>query len=197
MSAKIKPSFTVNGKRYEFYYSKAMQVEYQRMVDEKKKDKEYQQSVAEYTRLQQKYERIHEAYIKAENEFFQDPANEKLQETYDRLERLEKRAFDEFNEYAATHADGDGREFVMYCLGKLVLYALQEQHGLDENKATEVWNEYVAEAGEVGSMLFLSCVGAAFFTDTSENIENPFIQAQMAKIEAENNRHIGLNKIKK
>lgn len=188
MSAKIKPSFTADGKRYELTYTRALQCEYQKITDEKKKDKEYQRNIAEYARLQSKYERLHEAYLQAESEFFDDPRNEKLRENYSCLESMEKRAFDEFSSYAGEHEDGDGREFVLCAIGKLVLLALQEQYKLDEKESKAIWNKYKEENGDMGAMLFLSCVGAAWFTDTSEDNDNPFIQAQMERIKTANNR---------
>ncbi|MCM1440078.1 MAG: hypothetical protein NC131_12880 [Roseburia sp.] len=197
MSAKIKPSFTVDGKHYEFYYSKAMQCEYQRMGDEKKQDKQYQAEVAEYTRLQDMYEKIHTKYAAAMDAYLDNPTDKDLKTVYNELKAIDKEAFDEFNAFAAEHPSADGRDFVMDALEKLVLYALQEQHKLSADEAKNIWSRYVRDNTETGAMLWLSCMGNAFFTDVDENEENPFITAQMAKIEQSNNRRIGLTKIKK
>lgn len=197
MSARIKPSFTVDGKRYEFFYSKSMQCEYQRRVDEKKQDKQYQAEVAEYTRLQDVYEKVHAKYAATMDAYLDNPTDKDLKTAYNELKAIDKEAFDEFNAFAAEHPNADGRDFVMDALEKLILYALQEQYKLSADEAKNVWCNYVTENGETSAMLWLSCMGNAFFTDVDEDTENPFVAAQMAKIEQSNNRRIGLMKVKK
>lgn len=197
MSAKIKPSFTADGKRYELIYTRALQCEYQRMTDEKKQDSAYQDEIAEYTRLQSVYEAVHEQFLKAQDAYFATPLDKEAKATYKEFKEADKEAFGEFSSYASAHPNGDGSKFVLDCLEKLVIFALEEQHGLDNENATAVWCKYVEEIGQVGAMLFLSTLASAWFTDTSEDEDNPFIKAQMAKVEATNNRRIGLRKINK
>lgn len=197
MSKKIKPSFSVDGKTYELIYTRALQCEYQRMTDEKKQDTAYQDEIAEYTRLQSVYETIHAEFIKSQTAYLSNPLDKETKEVYKELKDADKEAFGEFNGYASAHPNGDGSKFVLDCLEKLVISALVEQHSLSGKGAEAVWCKYVEENGETGAMLFLSCVGAAWFTDTSEDECNPFIQAQMKRIDATNNRRIGLNKIGK
>lgn len=197
MSKKIKPSFTVDGKTYELTYTRATQCEYQRMTDEKKQDGAYQDEIAEYTRLQSVYEAVHEQFLNAQEAYFASPLDKDAKATYKELKEADKEAFGEFNSYASAHPNGDGRQFILDCLEKLVIYTLAEQHNLSDKDAEAVWCKYVEENGETGAMLFLSCVGAVWFTDTSEDEDNPFIKAQMARVEAANNRQIGLRKINK
>ncbi len=197
MSAKIKPSFTADGKRYELIYTRALQCEYQRMTDEKKQDSAYQDEIAEYTRLQSVYEAVHEQFLKAQDAYFATPLDKEAKATYKEFKEADKEAFGEFSSYASAHPNGDGSKFVLDCLEKLVIFALVEQHKLSDDDATAVWCKYVEENGQVGAMLFLSTLASAWFTDTSEDEDNPFIKAQMAKVEATNNRRIGLRKINK
>lgn len=194
MSATNKPSFKVDGKTYELEYTRALQREYKRMTDEKKQDGAYQDEIAEYTRLQSVYEAVHEQFLKAQDAYFATPLDKDAKAIYKEFKQSDKEAFGEFNGYASAHPNGDGSKFVLDCLKKLVIYALAEQHNLSEKDAEAVWCKYVEENGETGAMLFLSCVGAAWFTDTSED-DDPFIQAQIKRIDTENNRRIGLNKI--
>lgn len=198
MSEKIKPSFTVDGKKYEFIYTRALQVEYQKMVDEKKQDAEYQRDIAEFERLQHEYEKVHASYEKIQSAYFENPLDKDIKEAYLELKAADKQAFDEFNEFGVTHkAAGEANDYTLYMLGKLVLLALQEQHKLDEKQAESVWDKFVEENGEMGSMEFLAYVGKAFFTDIDEDTENPFIRAMRSKTEIESNRKAGLNKINK
>lgn len=197
MSAKIKPSFKVDGKTYELTYTRALQCEYQRMTDEKKQDGAYQDEIAEYTRLQSVYEAVHEQFLKAQDAYFSTPLDKEAKATYKEFKEADKEAFTEFNGYASAHQNGDGSKFVLDCLEQLVVSALVEQYELNEDDAKAIWCKYVTENGQVGAMLFLSTLGSAWFTDTSEDEDNLFIKAQMARVEAANNRRIGLNKINK
>lgn len=197
MSKKINPSFTVDGKKYEFIYTRTLQVEYQNMVDEKKHDKEYQRDIAEFERLQHEYEKVHASYEKMQSAYFENPLDKDIKEAYLELKSADKQAFDELNEFGATHkAATEVNEYTLFMLGRLVLLALQEQYKLDEKQAEEVWNKFIAENGQMGSMEFLAYVGKAFFTDIDEDTENHFIRAMRNKAETESNRIAGYNKIK-
>ncbi len=197
MSAKIKPSFTADGKRYELIYTRALQCEYQRMTDEKKQDNEYRKNVTEHIRLQSKFERLQKAYLEAEYELTKDASNKKLQENYSCLEQMANKALDELNAFDAEHDCRDGDKDTIDFLEKLVVLALEEQHKLSTKDAEAVWCKYVEENGEMGAMVFLGTLGSAWFTNTNEDEDNPFIKAQMERVEAANNRRIGLQKINK
>ena len=160
-------------------------------------DDDYQRNIAEYTRLQSRYEQIHETYLQAESAFFAEPLNNDKKTAYRALQDVDKEAFDEFNKYSAAHPDGDGRQFTLDCLKKLVISALIEQYKLTDTDAEDIWYKYIEENSEMTAMLFLSCVGAAWLTEMSEDDTPPFMQARMKRIETENNRRIGLNKINK
>ncbi len=197
MSTKNKPSFKVDGKTYELEYTRTLQREYKRMTDEKKQDKDYQRNIAEYYLLQSQYEQIHARYEKASEEFFADVLDEEKERAYNKLAELNKAAFDKFNAFASEHNDGDGTPFTIDCLERLVILALKEQHNLSTKDAEAVWCKYVEKNGQVGAILFLSVVGSAWFTDTNKGNDSPFVKAQLGKIEAANNRKIGLRKINK
>ena len=197
MSATNKPSFKVDGKTYELEYTRALQREYKRMTDEKKQDKEYQRNIAEYYLLQSQYEKIHAQYEKAAEEFFADVLNEDKERAYNKLAELNKAAFDKFNTFASEHNDGDGTPFTIDCLERLVILALKEQYNLSTKDAEAVWCKYVTKNGEKDAILFLSFVGSAWFTDTNNGKDSPFVKSKMAKVEAASNRRIGLQKINK
>lgn len=197
MSKKTKPSFKVDGKTYELEYTRTLQREYKRMTDEKKQDKEYQRNIAEYYLLQSQYEQIQAQYEKASEEFFADILDEGKERAYNKLAELNKAAFDKFNAFASEHNDGDGTPFTIDCLERLVILALKEQHNLSTKDAESVWCKYVTQNGQTGAILFLSVVGSAWFTDTNNGNDRPFVKAQIEKIEAANNRKIGLRKINK
>lgn len=197
MSEKIKPSFTVDGKKYEFVYNRAVQVEHQRLTNDKKQDEAYQREIGVYTRLKNEYESIHESYLNAKSVWVADPRNEDKKADYLALKEADKEAFDEYNEFAATHKGEDETyEYSFYVLGKLVLLSLQTRYNLDENQATEIWNKFVEESGQMGSIVWLSAVGD-FIGGVDEDDENPTIKAMLCKAETESNRKAGLNKINK
>lgn len=197
MSEKIKPSFTVDGKKYEFVYNRAVQVEHQRLTNDKKQDEAYQRDIGVYTRLKNEYESIHEAYLNSKSAWVADPRNEDKKADYLALKEADKEAFDEFNEFAATHKGEDETyEYSFYVLGKLVLLSLQTRYDLDEKQATEIWNKFVEESGQMGSIVWLSAVGD-FIGGVDEDDENPTIKAMLRKAETESNRKAGLNKINK
>lgn len=198
MSQKIKPSFKVDGKNYEFIFTRHLQLEYQKMADEKKNDSQYQKEIAEYTRLQEEFETLQKRYSKAREEFLDNPIDETKKAVYSAIKEVYEGVYKEFVEYTATHkAPTEADEYVLYMLGKLTLLALQEQYKLSEKEAEEVWNKFVGESGQQGSMEWLAYLGKVWLTDIDEETENPFIQQMRKKAEQADNRKAGLNKIKK
>lgn len=198
MSQRIKPSFKVDGKNYEFIFTRHLQLEYQKMADEKKNDSQYQKEIAEYTRLQEEFETLQKRYSTARNEFLDNPIDENKKAVYSAIKEVYEGAYKEFVEYTATHkAPTEADEYVLYMLGKLTLLALQEQYKLSEKEAEEVWNKFVEESGQQGSMEWLAYLGKVWLTDIDEDTENPFIQQMRAKAEQADNRKAGMAKIKK
>lgn len=198
MSQRIKPSFKVDGKNYEFIFTRYLQLEYQKMADEKKNDSQYQKEIAEYTRLQEEFETLQKRYSTARNEFLDNPIDENKKAVYNAIKEVYESVYKEFVEYTATHkAPTEADEYVLYMLGKLTLLALQEQYKLSEKEAEEVWNKFVEENGQQGSMEWLAYLGKVWLTDIDEDTENPFIQQMREKAQQADNRKVGLNKIKK
>lgn len=198
MSQRIKPSFKVDGKNYEFIFTRHLQLEYQKMADEKKNDSQYQKEIAEYTRLQEEFETLQKRYSTAREEFLDNPIDENKKAVYNAIKEVYEVAYKEFVEYTATHkAPTEADEYVLYMLGKLTLLALQEQYELSEKEAEEVWNKFVEESGQQGSMEWLAYLGKVWLTDIDEDTENPFIKQMREKATQADNRKVGLNKIKK
>lgn len=198
MSQRIKPSFKVDGKNYEFIFTRHLQLEYQKMADEKKNDSQYQKEIAEYTRLQEELETVQKHYSKAREEWLATPIDKDKKAVKDELKVAYDEAYRDFVEYTATHkAPTEADEYVLYMLGKLTLLALQEQYKLSEKEAEEVWNKFVEESGQQGSMEWLAYLGKVWLTDIDEDTENPFIKQMREKATQADNRKAGLNKIKK
>lgn len=198
MSQKIKPSFKVDGKNYEFIFTRHLQLEYQKLADEKKNDSQYQKEIAEYTRLQEEFETLQKRYSKAREEFLDNPIDENKKAVYNAIKEVYEQSYKEFVEYTATHkAPSEADEYVLYMLGKLALLALQEQYKLSEKEAEEVWNKFVEENGQQGSMEWLAYLGKVWLTDIDEDTENPFIKQMREKATQADNRRAGMAKIKK
>jgi hypothetical protein len=198
MSAKIKPSFTVDGKTYVFEYSRALQLEYKKLVAEKQNDSEYQRQIAELARLQEEDDTLQNSYKKARQDWLNAPLDEDKKSVYKALKAEYEETHKELSEYVATHdVSVEADNFTLYMLGKLTLLALQTQYELNEKQAEDVWNKYVADVGEIGAMEWLAAVAGAWFTNVDEDTENPFIKATRAKAEQEQNRKLGMTKIKK
>jgi hypothetical protein len=198
MSEKIKPSFTVDGKKYEFIYTRTLQLEFKRMTDEKKKDSQYQKEIAEYSMLQEQLETLQKRYLKARDEWLDNPIDEDKTAVYKALKEAYEEIHKEFVDYSTTHtAPTEADEFGLYMLGRLTLLALQEQYKLSEGEAEEVWNKFVADNGQQGSMEWLAYLGSVWLTNVDEDTENPFVQAMREKTQQADNRKAGLAKIKK
>lgn len=197
MSEKNKVVLTADGKTYELVYNRTMQVKYQEMLDDKKHDSEYQKEVAEYTHLQNEYEDIHESFLEWKAKWKANPTDKEIKANYLELKEANKEAFDELNEYSANHKNGDGRDYSLYICGQLALLGLQTQYDLSEEKATEIWNKFVEEKGQLKSMVWLGGLAEAFFGDIEEETENPTIKRMLQKAEQTENRKAGLSKVKK
>lgn len=200
MSDRVKPSFTVDGQRYEFVFSRTLQVKYQDMFNEKKNDPKYQQEVAESERLKKRYETIHAKFNEIEQEYFLAISNgdfdENKEKAYNKLEELEKKAQKEYAEYIATHSsEKDALEFTTYVIGQLILLALQTQYNLSEEQSKEIWNKYVADNGDMCAMKFLIYVAGIWLADDEAGEDDPFFKAMEAKAERAENRKKGLKKL--
>lgn len=182
MSEKVIPEFTVNGERYELHYTRAMQVEYQRMTKEKKTDAQFQKEIAVAENLKAKYDKINTAYVQAENAYLEDMFNDELEKKYLKLKDLQNEAFNEYVNYISEHENASGsEEYMLYMVGELVLFGLAEQYKLTKEQATAIWDAYIEDVGELGAMEFLSYVAVAFFTVDDEGTSpNPFV-AKMRK----------------
>lgn len=199
MSQKIKPSFKVNGQNYEFIFTRHLQLEYQKMADEKKNDSQYQKEIAEYTALQEEFETVQKHYSKAREEWLADPTDKDKKAVKDELKIAYDEARKEFVEYTATHsAPSEADKYVLDMLEKLVILALQEKpNNLSAKEAEEVWCSFVDTNGQNTAMEFLAYLGKVWLTDIDEDTENPFIQQMREKAIQAENRKAGLAKIKK
>lgn len=199
MSEIMTIPFKVKESTYKLIFSRALQLEYKNYVDEKKHDTAYQQEVAESERLEQRYKTVHEQFLIAESKYFKDILNEDIEKEYQKFEALDKKVYNEYATYIATHnSSANTVEFITYVMGKLVLLALKTQHNFTEKEAEELWNAYVEEVGDYKAMKFLVYVASAWVGDAEEEEEtDPFIKAMEAKAERANNRRIGLSKARK
>lgn len=199
MSAKLKPSFVVDGKTYEFVFNRDMQVEYQKRTEEKRNDSQYQKEMAEFTRLQEEYETLQKRYSTAREAWLDNPLDEDKKAVYLALKEAYEEAFAKFTDYASTHtAPNEADQFVLKMIGDLTLLALQEQYELSAEKALEVWNKFVEETGDNGAKEWLAYAGKIWLVADEEDSENPFIQKMREKaIQQADNRKTGLNKVKK
>lgn len=198
MSEKIKPSFEVNGKTYELYFSKSLRLEYQKRSDEKKNDSQYQMEVAEYQRLQDQLETIQEKYKQAETEYLDNITNEDKEKVYNKFCELYERKHKELAEYATEHKSViNADKFTVDLLEQIVLLGLQEQHKLSSEEAEQVWCSYVDEKGYIESLEFLARLGTLWLVGIDEDTNDPFLSAMRKKAEQAEKRRAGLSKIKK
>lgn len=196
--SNIKPSFNVNGKNYEFIFTRYLQLEYQKIADEKKHDSQYQKEIAEYTRLQEEFETLQKRYSTARSEFLDNPLDSDKKAVYIAIKEVYEASYKEFVEYTSTHnAPNEADKYVVDMLEKLVLLALEEQYKLSGEEAEKVWCSFVDENGQNTAMEFLAYLGKVWLTDIDEDPENPFIKAMRTKAEQADNRKAGLSKIKK
>lgn len=196
--SKIKPSFNVNGKNYEFIFTRHLQLEYQKMADEKKNDSQYQKEIAEYTRLQEEFETLQKRYSTARSEFLDNPLDSDKKAVYNAIKEVYEASYKEFVEYTSTHnAPNEADKYVVDMLERLVLLALEEQYKLSSEEAEKVWCSFVDENGQNTAMEFLAYLGKVWLTDIDEDTENPFIKAMRAKAEQADNRRAGLKKVGK
>lgn len=177
MSERIVPSFTVDGKEYKIIFTRTLQAEYQRMTNEKKKDKEYQKRVVEYARLQSEFEEINNKYQIAKRAALDDPTNKELREKYLALKDYYMDAYNAFKNYNLEN-DGadDAQEFTLYLIGQLVLKALETQYNMSRKEAESVWDKYYAEHGETGTIEWLAYCGEVFFTGVEDDPKENFIK---------------------
>lgn len=198
MSARIKPSFEVDGKTYEFIFTRALQVKYQEMTDEKRNDSQYQKEMAEFTRLQEDFETLQKRHSAAREAWLDDPLDKDKKAVYEAIKEAYEASYKEFTDYSATHsAPNESDKYVLKMLGDLTLLALEQQYDLSSEKALEVWNKFVEQVGQQGAMEWLAYAGKVWLTVDEEESGNPFIQKMREKAIQADNRRAGLSKVKK
>lgn len=195
MSKKENPSFTVDGKQYEIRYNRALHLAFEQMQEEKRNDDNYQREAVEYARLKTEVEAVQNAYAKAKQAWFDNPTDKDLKAAQEALKAEYKEISDEFVEYGIKHKNvGETDKYVLDCMERLVIVALQQQYGMTEKQATEIWEAYVNENGQDEAVKFIVCMGKVFFVSEDDDSVNPFVAKTL---KAETERKKGLAKIGK
>ncbi len=204
MSANIISSLTIdkgteNEKTYKLFFSKALQVRFQELQDEKLKNAEYQQEITESERLKAEYEKIKTIYDKAQDEYYADMANKDKQAIFEAVEQRYLKVYNNWLEYSTTHvAPNELNNRTLWICGQLVLLGLETQYNLSKEEAENVWNKYVEQNGYVEGLEFLSSTGVLWLGAQDGDSENPFVQQMRERaIQQADNRKTGLSKVKK
>lgn len=182
MSEKIKPCLTVDGKDYVLCFNREMQATYQKMLDEKKKDKEYQRLLVESQRLKAEYEDLFKRYTTARNAYLDEPMNAEKKEFYMAIKAVYEEAYNAYSEFSRENdVEDDINQYTLSLIEKLVIIGLKTQYNISENEATAIWDKYCEEHGIMGSMEFLAYCGELWLTGAEEDTDENFIKAMRAR----------------
>ena len=190
------PVFELNGVKYEIKRNRYLHAEF----DELKKETEMsdEEQIA-YVKEQEFGDRI-ERLLERKNELY-----EKFLQTFsEKDEEMYKKACkayeDLIDESATKKSVVSAQKQKLINIGeKLIIKALQINDKGEtirsEKEATEIWETFVDEYGEISAMQFVVFT-INYIIGADEDIENPFIAQAKAKAEQKANMRKGLKMVK-
>ena len=194
---RINPYFEVDGKKYEFMRTRALECEYKKIRNANKMSEEDENLFNDYAKLLSDANEIENKYEDAKADYFDDVLNKDKKAKYLAFKELFDEHYKAIKEFSVENRELLTRSKEQaYDNGvKVLIFALCEQCKLDEEKANEVWGKFVEHFGESVANDWISAMISALFGEDDE--ENPFIKAQQAKMEQRLNQRKGLSKMKK
>lgn len=180
--AKNTVTLEFENKEYEVRATRFLQCKYNEIMNEKKRDTNFQIKYAEAEKAKANFEKIAAKYQEAQDNYLNDPLDEEKEKVAQKMEQIYTNAF---NSYSAVITENNSQaemeRFILNSMEGLLVEALEEQHKMTKEEAEEVWGTYVDENGDMGAQLFLYDFANTFIGDIDEN-------PHLKRIQQRNNR---------
>ena len=197
--SKLNPFFEVDGKKYEIVRTRAVECEYEKIREQNKLDDEQISLTNDYAKLMLEYEEILEKFKSAKEEYFDDVLNKEKKEIYKAFKELSDEKYNEMKEFELSNKDfslSKVQDFAYANGVELLIFALNEQCGLSQEEARNVWDDFVDHLGIETAKEWITAMVQALF-EKEEEEENPFLKQARAKRLQKMEQRKGLSKVKR
>lgn len=196
---KLNPFFEVNGKKYEITRTRAVECEYEKIREQNKLDDEQISLTNDYAKLMLEYEEILEKYKGAKDEYFEDILNKDKKAKYKAFKELSDEKFAEIKDFELSNKEfslNKVQDFAYKNGVELLVFALNEQHGVTTDDARAIWYDFEEHLGKETAKEWISVMVQTLFEREDEE-ENPFLKLAKAKAQQREEHRKGLAKAKK
>lgn len=196
---KLNPFFEVNGKKYEITRTRAVECEYEKIREQNKLDDEQISLTNDYAKLMLEYEEILEKYKGAKDEYFEDILNKDKKAKYKAFKELSDEKFAEIKDFELSNKEFSltkVQDFAYKNGVELLVFALNEQHGVTTANARAIWEDFEEHLGKETAKEWISVMVQTLFEREDEE-ENPFLKLAKAKAQQREEHRKGLAKAKK
>lgn len=197
--SKLNPFFEVDGKKYEIVRTRAVECEYEKIREQNKLDDEQISLTNDYAKLMLEYEEILEKFKSAKEEYFDDVLNKEKKEIYKAFKELSDEKYNEMKEFELNNKDfslSKVQDFAYANGVELLIFALNEQCGLSQEEARNVWDDFVDHLGIETAKEWITAMVQTLFEKEDEE-ENPFLKQARAKQLQKMEQRKGLSKVKR
>ena len=197
--SKLNPFFEVDGKKYEIVRTRAVECEYEKIREQNKLDDEQISLTNDYAKLMLEYEEILEKFKSAKEEYFDDVLNKEKKEIYKAFKELSDEKYNEMKEFELSNKDfslSKVQDFAYANGVELLIFALNEQCGLSQEEARNVWDDFVDHLGIETAKEWITAMVQTLFEKEDEE-ENPFLKQARAKQLQKMEQRKGLSKVKR
>lgn len=194
---KLNPYFEVEGKKYEIKRTRAIECEYDKIREQNKLDDTQVSLTNDYAKLMLEYEEILEKYKEAKDNYFADVLNKDKKNIYKAFKELSDEKYNELKEFELNNKDFslDKVQKLAYDNGvKLLVFALNEQCGVSETDAYEIWAKFV---DYFGNDIAQEWINAMIQTLFEKEDNNPFLEQAKVKQQQRMEQRRGLSKVRK
>lgn len=195
---KLNPFFSLEGKTYEIKRTRYLECEYEKITERSSLTEEQERQFAEYIKLQMELEEITHKLKEKKEDYFEDVTNKDKKAQYMGFKELYDDKYSEVVNFLQTNKDFSTKvvEEKAYENGvKLLIVALGEQYGVDENQAQHIWETKALELGKEQAKEWIGEMIQSLFE--KEEVEDAFLVQARAKREEKLARQKGLAKTKK
>lgn len=193
---KIIPSFVVDGKKYEIKRTRWLESKYEEISNESTFTDEQQALLAQGTKLRMEYSELAEQFRGVKERHYANMRDKELTAEYKAFKEEVDELYKAVTDFEIEHKDVSMAAIQKASVDKaerLLIMALCEQNGLNDDEAKTVWSKHVDEIGVSAASEWVIFMIDTLFNE--EETTDPFLKQARAKAEQKAEQRKGLSKV--
>jgi hypothetical protein len=195
---ELVPFFELNGKTYEVNKTRWILAEYDKLTDRNELSAEDKANAIKIQSLAGDVRRYAEL-MRKHWEIFEESFDDEAERKYLKAKSLYDNALEQLTKLEVESGSSERlRRAGINTLEKVAIKGLAEQYfEFNEEKATELWKEYVENVGKANAVEWLEAMAECLFDNEENENGNDFLSQMRKKAEENaNNRKNGLKMVK-